>query len=108
MKNPMQPFIEDGRRIIRFKSNKIVEAVFEAAREGNKLDLNDIACQNFTQDDRVQFAQLIGYSLRGFHELSYVPDLVAASASKEARMTFPNAGGCRDDGGCKIHCGVEA
>lgn len=65
MKNPIQPII-DGR----FKSNKIVEFVLE---NGN-IDLNDIARSSFTNDDREQFAQLIGYSLSSYSSLSYVSD----------------------------------
>lgn len=36
--------------------------------------MNALACLDFTQSDREQFAELIGYSLRGFSELSYVTD----------------------------------
>ncbi len=106
MKNPMQPLVRDEHGKIRFKENAIVRAVVDAARYGRKLDLNDIACMDFTQDDRVQFAQLIGYSLAGYHELSDIPDAAALAASAKAREQWPDAGGCRDTG-CNLHCGVE-
>lgn len=106
MPHPMQPPVKDHRGTIRFKENRIVSALLDAAREGRKIDLNDIACMDFPNEDRVQFAQLIGYSLGGFHELSYVPDSVALAASAEARKQWPDAIGCRDDG-CEIHCGVD-
>ncbi len=104
----MQPLIKDKRGTVRFKENAIVSAVLEAAREGRKLDLNDIACMDFTQEDRCQFAQLIGYSLSGYHELNYVSDRHAEEATEAARKQFSDRqiGGCRDDG-CEIHTGVK-
>ncbi len=36
--------------------------------------MNDLAMLNFSNEDRIQFAQLIGYSHSGFGELSYVDD----------------------------------
>lgn len=103
-KHPMQPF-EMCNGIVRFKRNVIVEFLLD----NGGIDLNEIACRTFSQDDRVQFAQLIGYSLSGFHELNYVPDAVALEASREARRQLGDErfGGCRDDG-CEIHCGVES
>ncbi len=106
MKHPMQPLVRDEHGKVRFKANAIVRALLEAGREGRKLDLNDIACMDFTQDDRVQFAQLIGYSLSGFHELSDVPDAAALAASAKAQEQWPEASGCRD-GGCVFHAGVD-
>ena len=62
---PIQP-IEDGR----FVGNSIVMALLKTST----LDLNDIGMIPFTDQERMQFAQLIGYSVRGFSELSYVND----------------------------------
>lgn len=62
--NPMQPII-DGR----FKENKIVSYCLD-----NSTDMNDIAMQDFSVEDREQFAQLIGYSHSGYGELRYVTD----------------------------------
>lgn len=110
MKNPMQPIIRDHNKVIRFKSNAIVEALLEHAHKGKKLDLNDIAWMEFSQDDRCQFAQLIGYSLDGYHELSYVSDNHAKAASEAARAQLdikPDQPlGCRDVE-CEIHCGIK-
>jgi hypothetical protein len=36
--------------------------------------MNKLALMKFSDEDREQFAQLIGYSLSGFSELSYVTD----------------------------------
>ncbi len=62
---PLQP-IKDGR----FVPNRIVEKLLETST----IDLNDIAMMPFTDQERMQLAQLIGYSLTGFGELSYVDD----------------------------------
>jgi hypothetical protein len=56
--------------------------------------------------DKAHEFLLIGYSITGYHELSYVSDASAKAASEAARKINPEAGGCRD-GGCGIHCGVE-
>jgi hypothetical protein len=44
-----------------------------------------LACLPFSDEDREQFAQLIGYSLGGFGDLSYASDEVynAAAATLE-------------------------
>ena len=62
---PLQPVI-DGR----FVPNRIVKKLLEVAPIG----LNDIAIMDFTNQERMQFAQLIGYSVDGFGSLSYVDD----------------------------------
>jgi hypothetical protein len=80
-KHPTQPIVEVCG-IKRFKSNKIVEILLQ----NGPFDLNDIARWNVSRDDRVQFAQLIGYSVDGFGELSYVDneDAVLCSAQRVA------------------------
>jgi len=104
MKNPMQPLAKDEDGTMRFKENAITRALLDHGRKTG-LDLNEIAMMDFTQDDRCQFAQLIGYSLSGYHELSYVSDEHAAEASAAAKEADPGARGCRDCG-CDIHRGV--
>ncbi len=108
-RNPMQSLVQDAAGRIRFKANAIVRTVYDAAAGGHKLDMNDIARMDFSQEDRCQFAQLIGYSISGYHELSYVSDEHAQDASEAAKRKFPEVqgvGGCRDEG-CPIHNGVE-
>ncbi len=56
--------------VTRFKQNAIVKFLLEAG----PYDMNQLAKMPFTNEDREQFAQLIGYSLSGFSELSYVSD----------------------------------
>ncbi|MBL3825110.1 MULTISPECIES: hypothetical protein [unclassified Marinobacter] len=78
MKHPMQN-IKDGR----FVKNEIVEWLLD----NGGLDMNDIAVQNFSQEDREHFAQLIGYSVSGWGELSYVSDESFAQAERMAGST---------------------
>ena len=68
--NPMQPLIIDEKNIVRFKANKIVSYLLD----NSGITLNDLAAMPFSQEDREQFAQLIGYSIKGYFELSYVSD----------------------------------
>jgi hypothetical protein len=71
LKHPFQPVGLDEHGVLRFKENEIVRYILDF---GN-ITLNDIAVKNFPREDRVQFAQLIGYSVSGFGELtSYVSD----------------------------------
>lgn len=72
-KHPMQK-IENGR----FVENKIVTWLLDSCG----LDMNDIAVQKFDQEDREQFAQLIGYSVSGWGSLSYVSEESYAQAEQ--------------------------
>jgi len=66
-KHPSQPVYFDHHDVLRFKKNKIVEYLLD----NGAIDLNMIASLDFSIDDRRQFAQLIGYSVSGYSELSY-------------------------------------
>lgn len=80
MKHPIQPIALDKHGVARFKENKIVSFLLN----NGKHDMNSLACEDFSQEDREQFAQLIGYSLRGFGELSYVSDETYEAAERLA------------------------
>jgi len=67
---PDQPVERDKEGVLRFRENKIVRYLLDCGR----FDMNDIAMMPFAREDRVQFAQLIGYSVSGFSELPYVDD----------------------------------
>lgn len=69
-KHPIQPLVKDGHGVVRFKRNAIVRFLLDAGPH----DMNKLAVLDFSDEDREQFAQLIGYSLSGFGELSYVHD----------------------------------
>jgi hypothetical protein len=76
-KHPIQPLqMENG--VLRFKRNKIVEHLLDKGG----IDMNDIARLDFSQEDREQFAQLIGYSHSGSGDLGYVSDEVWCAAQE--------------------------
>ena len=68
--HPIQPIFKDRDGLLRFKQNAIVRFLLEDGPN----DMNRLSIMPFSQEDREQFAQLIGYSLSGFSELSYVSD----------------------------------
>lgn len=105
MRNPLQPLhLKNG--VMRFKDNAIVSDLLDFATPKG-FDMNHIVGSGkYSQDDLEQFAQLIGYSLCGFHELYYVSDETAVIASVVARCINPESGGCRDND-CEIHIGVD-
>lgn len=76
--HPVQPLYSDGG-VHRFKRNAIVNFLLEAG----PFDLNQLAVIPFSDEDREQFAQLIGYSLSEFGELSYVSDETYARAEDQ-------------------------
>ncbi len=81
MKHPIQPLETDGFGVVRFKQNAIVRFLLD----DGPFDLNQLAAMSFADEDREQFAQLIGYSLCGFGELSYATNKTYEAA--EAAIT---------------------
>jgi len=82
MKNPIQPLTPDAEGVMRFKANRIVQHLLDTHPT---CGLNQIACMDFSDDDRQQFAQLIGYSLSGYGDLSgYVDDEAYSTAANMA------------------------
>jgi len=79
MKPPIQPIKVDqlDHNRARFQENKIVRYLLDQG----PFDLNILARMDFSNEDREQFAQLIGYSLSGFAELSYVSDETLQAAT---------------------------
>lgn len=82
LKHPLQPMFKDKNGTLRFKPNRIIEYLFET----RKLDLNELSKMDFPDEDREQIAQLLGYSLNGFGELSYVTDDTYYAAEKIAEQ----------------------
>lgn len=74
MRHPTQPIARG-----RFKGNAIVRYLLDAG----PFDLDHLAMLPFSNADRQQFAQLIGYSLDGYGELSYVTDAAYARGVRE-------------------------
>ena len=79
VRHPLQPLVLDSQGRLRFKENKIVSHLLEVGRQSG-CGLNELARMEFVQEDREQFAQLIGYSLDGWGTLSYVSDEAYAEA----------------------------
>jgi hypothetical protein len=83
MKHPIQKLAEDDQGTIRFVENPIVRYLLDAG----PFDMNHLAVifnNEAHREDAEQFAQLIGYSLSGFGELSYVSDEAYDSAAEAA------------------------
>ena len=88
---PMQPVHEDAHGAHRFRKNVIVDALVDRDTERGRVypdfparsdgGMNWIGSQGFSREDQEQLAQLVGYSVSGYHELSYVSDESAARAS---------------------------
>ncbi len=83
-KHPMQRVIAVNG-VHRFEENAIVSHLLEFASK-HGCDMNTLACMEFSDEDSMQFAQLIGYSVSGYGDLSYVSNKSyyrAAKASKK-------------------------
>jgi hypothetical protein len=79
MKHPIQKTYRDDHNILRFVSNKIVRYLLDAG----PFDMNHLAMLPFDDEDRQQFAQLIGYSVSGFGDLSYISEEVYGKLSNQ-------------------------
>jgi hypothetical protein len=77
---PLQPIERDPTGVVRFKANAICRYLVDSG----VADFNQLATMPFAQEDWEQFAQLIGYSLSGFGELSYVSDETYSQAEEIA------------------------
>lgn len=82
MRHPIQPVVVDASGVARFRENAIVRYLLENGAFG----MNEIASLPFDREDREQFAQLIGYSLSGIGDLSYVSSDTLAAAERMAEM----------------------
>lgn len=82
VEHPMQPIVLDERGTARFVENAIVVYLLD---QGG-LDMNKLAVLPFKKKDREHFAQLIGYSVDGFEELSYVRNGVARKARRRVKQ----------------------
>jgi hypothetical protein len=80
MSHPIQPIYRDEHGTLRFKPNAIVRFLLDAG----PYDMNKLAMMPWGDEDRQQFAQLIGYSVSGYSELSYVSDEAYARAVGES------------------------
>ena len=79
-KHPMQRIERDDRGVIRFRANKIISDLFARG----DLDLNLIARSGYDAEDQMQLAQLLGYSVSGYGDLSYASHKSIRKADKRA------------------------
>lgn len=85
--HPMQPVVLDRGGVAHFKSNTLVRYLLDAG----PYDLDHLhLLPNIPPEDHVQLAQLIGYSVSGFGDLSFVPrDVVQEAGKRAARLAAP-------------------
>jgi len=81
----MQPMFRDDHNVIRFRPNKIVRFLIDWATPRG-IDMNALAIMQFDREEREQFAQLIGYSVSGFGDLSYVRSESVVKADQLAEL----------------------
>lgn len=77
VEHPMQPVVLDDHGTPRFLQNCIVKDLSDGM-------LNEIALGEYSQKDREQLAQLIGYSVSGFGTLSYARKKTVVAADEYA------------------------
>ena len=94
-KHPMQPIVLAPDKVLRFKANAIVRHLLDLCTERGIASMNTIAVLPFSVEDREQFAQLIGYSVSGFGDLSYArrATVAAANAVAAAVRSHPTSDG---------------
>ncbi len=88
--HPMQPVVVGADGIHRFKANQIVLYMLETGERAGLFSLNTFATHlpEFSREDHEQLAQLIGYSVGGACELSYMSDDVCnAALAESSRIT---------------------
>jgi len=77
--HPMQPIYLDDVKVARFRENAIVRFLLDWATNRG-IGMNELAMMPFHADDRQHFAQLIGYSVSGYRELSYSDEAIVSKA----------------------------
>ena len=85
-KHPMQKVYQDKDGTIRFRPNPLVQYMLDHGR----VNLNDLAIVPASKADREQLAQLIGYSISGFGDLSYVRDKTFRKAMDRYEKVLSN------------------
>lgn len=65
------PAVVDPNKVLRFKGNRIVRDLLDAASSKQKLDLNMIWANqdNYSREEFLDLYRLIGYSAAGYSEI---------------------------------------
>jgi hypothetical protein len=80
----LRPLVIANDGMVRFKPNAACRwLIDEGGRRGLGF-MNSLATVEMSAEDRMEFAQLIGYSVGGYSELSYVTDESSEAAEREA------------------------
>ena len=75
----MQPIYLDEHGVVRFKCNEIIKKLVR----DKTIDLSEIDFAAFPTPDVEQFFQLLGYSVSGYGDISFVrPETIAAADAK--------------------------
>ncbi len=86
VEHPVQPIVRARDGVYRFKRNQIVRDLLDFSQQ-HGFGLNEIAAREYDRNDREQLAQLIGYSVSGAGDLSYMRrSLIAAADTVVERM----------------------
>jgi hypothetical protein len=80
--------VSDENGLLRFKANPIVRLLLDKG----PLTLNALADLAFSNEDRQQFAQLIGYSVGGYQDLPYVDNDVEVPKPEAEQSGCQGAG----------------
>ncbi len=80
---PMQPIVMTPSKVVRFKENRMVSALLDFG-DIHGMGMNKLARMEFTAEERMQFAQLVGYSVGGYGTLSYASAESVAKADAVA------------------------
>ena len=71
--HPTQPLYVDKDGILRFRPNILVRYLLDAAGQGQRIDMNALAIlPGVSAEEHAHFAQLIGYSVSGWGDISFV------------------------------------
>lgn len=87
--HPMQPLEVEPNGLVRFKQNAIVVYLM------NNLPwtMDNLAECSFSDEDKAQFAQLLGCRVDGFGLLPYVSEAAAQVADAKAAELLAQRGG---------------
>lgn len=81
---PMQPIVLAADNVVRFQANLLVKYLLEWA-SARGCSLNELALlPGIPPEDHEQLAQLIGYSVSGFGDLSYTSPSTMRRADRAA------------------------
>jgi hypothetical protein len=81
---PMQPIYKDHNGTARFCGNALVVYLLDYVLEQDGIDLNYLAKVPASDEDRRQFAQLIGFTVYTYGNLPYARQHWTAAAADEA------------------------